>query len=42
MNIEQFLYGFEITNAWKKQKQQQIEQFDWFIERLQTHIAFGW
>ena len=25
----------------KKQKQQ-IEQFDWFIERIQTHMAFGW
>ena len=19
-----------------------IEQFDWFIERIQTHVAFGW
>ena len=20
----------------------EIERFDWFIERIQTHVAFGW
>ena len=33
-------------NARTKQKQQlkqtEIERFDWFIERIQTCVAFGW
>ena len=23
-------------------KRKEIERFDWFIERLQTRVAFGW
>ena len=23
-------------------KQTEIERFDWFIEWIQTHVAFGW
>ena len=26
----------------KNNKRTEIERFDWFIERLQTHLAFGW
>ena len=31
-------------NGRTKQKQQTngIERFDWFIERIQTRVAFGW
>ena len=31
-------------NVRTKQKQQtkEIERFDWFIERIQTRVAFGW
>ena len=30
-------------NARTKQKQQtEIKRFDWFIERIQTRLAFGW
>ena len=43
MNIKQFLYDFEMkpheqngNNKWTE-----IERFDWFIERIQMHVAFG-
>ena len=26
----------------KKNKRTEIERFDWFIERTQTRVAFGW
>ena len=26
----------------KKSKQTEIERFDWFIERIQKRVAFGW
>ena len=26
----------------RKNKRTEIEGFDWFIERIQTHLAFGW
>ena len=26
----------------RKNKRTEIERFDWFIERIQTHLAFGW
>ena len=26
----------------KKNKRTEIERFDWFIERIQTRVAFGW
>ena len=25
-----------------KMKRAEIERFDWFIERIQTRVAFGW
>ena len=26
----------------RKNKRTEIERFDWFIERIQTRVAFGW
>ena len=26
----------------RNNKRTEIQQFDWFIERIQTHLAFGW
>ena len=26
----------------RNNKQMEIEQFDWFIERIQKRMAFGW
>ena len=26
----------------RNSKQTEIERFDWFIERIQTRVAFGW
>ena len=26
----------------RKNKRTEIERFDWFIEQIQTHLAFGW
>ena len=26
----------------RKNKRTEIQRFDWFIERIQTHMAFGW
>ena len=26
----------------RNNKQTEIERFDWFIERIQTRVAFGW
>ena len=23
-------------------KRTKVERFDWFIQRIQTHVAFGW
>ena len=30
------------TQQNRNNKRTEIEQFDWFIERIQTHVAFGW
>ena len=47
LNRNNLWSNFRMTLTWKgrtKQKQQTngIERFDWFIERIQTHVAFGW
>ena len=26
----------------RNNKRTEIEQFDWFMERIQTRVAFGW
>ena len=26
----------------RNNKRTEIKQFDWFIERIQTHVGFGW
>ena len=26
----------------RNNKRTEIERFDWFIERIQTRVAFGW
>ena len=26
----------------RNNKRTEIERFDWFIERIQTHVAFAW
>ena len=30
------------TQQNRNNKRTEIEQFDWFIERIETHVAFGW
>ena len=30
------------ANKTEKNKRKEIERFDWFIERIQTRVAFGW
>ena len=42
--IERFLYDLEMKTRqqnWNN-KGMEIEIFDWFIERIQTRVAFGW
>ena len=43
-NWREFSYELEITKARTKQKNKrtEIERFDWFFERIQTRVAFGW
>ena len=42
--IERFSYDLEMkTRAQNRNnKRTEIERFDWFIERIQTRVAFGW
>ena len=42
--IERFSYDLEMktTQQNRNNKRTEIEQFDWFIERIETHVAFGW
>ena len=42
--IERFSYGLEMkTRAQNRNyKRTEIERFHWFIERINTHVAFGW
>ena len=42
--IEQFSYDLEMKTREQNRsnKRTEIKRFDWFIERIQTHLAFGW
>ena len=42
--VERFSYDLEMKTPGQNRnnKRQQIERFDWFIERTQTRVAFGW
>ena len=41
--LERFLYDIEIKTREQNRniKLTEIERFDWFIERIQTRVAFG-
>ena len=42
--LKQFSYDLEMKTREqnKNNKRTEIKRFDWFIERIQTHLAFGW
>ena len=42
--LERFSYDLEMKarEQNRNDKQTEIERFDWFIERIQTRVAFGW
>ena len=42
--LERFLYDLEMKTREQNRnnKRTGIERFDWFIERIQTRVAFGW
>ena len=42
--LEQFSYDREMKTREqnKNNKRTEIKRFDWFIERIQNHLAFGW
>ena len=42
--IERFSYDLETKTRQQNRnnKRAEIGQFDWFIERIQTRLAFGW
>ena len=42
--IERFSYDLEMKTREqnRKNRRTEIERFDWFIERIQTRVAFGW
>ena len=42
--MERFSYDLKMKTRQqnKNNKRTQIERFDWFIERIQTRVAFGW
>ena len=42
--IEQFPYDLETKTREQNRnnKRTEIGRFDWFIERIQTRVAFGW
>ena len=39
-----FLYDLEMKTREQNRnnKRTEIQRFDWFIERIQTRVAFGW
>ena len=43
-SLERFSYDLEMKTREQNRnnKRMEIERFDWFIERIQTHVAFGW
>ena len=42
--LERFSYDLEMKTREQNRnnKRTEIERFDWFIERRQTHLGFGW
>ena len=42
--LERFSYDLEMKTRKQnnKNKRTEIERFDWFIERIQTRVGFGW
>ena len=42
--LERFSYDLEMKTREQNRnnKRTEIKRFDWFIERIQTHLAFGW
>ena len=44
MAIERFSHDLEMKTGEQNRnnKQTEKERFDWFIERIQTRVAFGW
>ena len=42
--LERFSYDLEMKTREQNRnnKRMEIERFDWFIERIQTRVAFGW
>ena len=38
--FQRFLYDLEMKT--RERSRTEIERFDWFIERIQTRVAFGW
>ena len=42
--VERFSYDIEMKTREQNRsnKRTEIERFDWFIERIQTRVAFGW
>ena len=42
--IERFSCDLEMETREQNRnnKRMEIERFDWFIERIQTRVAFGW
>ena len=43
-STERFSYDLEMKTREQNRnnKRTEIEGFDWFIERIQTHVAFAW
>ena len=44
LNIERFSYDLKMKTRKQNRnnKQTERERFDWFIERIQTRVAFDW
>ena len=43
LEFERFSYGLETKmREQNRNKRKEIERFDWFVERTQTRVAFGW
>jgi len=42
--LERFSYDLEMKTREQNRnnKRTEIERFDWFIERIQTRVSFGW
>ena len=42
--LERFSYDLELKTHKQNRnnKRTEIEEFDWFIKRIQMHVTFGW